>query len=203
MRWNFSKIVLASNNAGKLKEFKQLLEPLGIEIIPQGDLNIPASDEPFGTFVENALIKARHASIASGLPALADDSGICVDALLGAPGIYSARFAGPNASDADNNQKLIASLKGIPDRQAHYVCVLCLVRHPNDPEPIITQGNWHGEVIDQPRGSGGFGYDPHFYLTQFEKTAAELSADQKNQYGHRGQALLKLVTELENLKSRS
>lgn len=201
MSWNFSKIVLASNNAGKLREFKQILEPLGIEIIPQGDLNIPASDEPFDTFLENALLKARHASRASGLPALADDSGICVDALNGAPGIYSARFSGENATDALNNQKLIEQLQGINNRHAHYVCLLALVKHPKDPEPLIAQGNWHGLVVDSPKGAGGFGYDPHFYLPDLQMCAAELSADLKNQHGHRGQALQKLVAELKTLKA--
>lgn len=193
---DLSKVVLASNNSGKLREFKMMLEQVGIEILPQGDLAIPASEEPHATFIENALEKARHASKASGLPALADDSGICVDALNGAPGIYSARFAGEPSNDANNNQKLITTLKGVQNRSAHFVCALVLVRHPLDPEPTIAIGKWHGEIIDSPRGEGGFGYDPHFYIPGLGKTAAELSAEEKNQLGHRGLALKQLITQL-------
>ncbi len=191
-----SKVVLASNNSGKLREFKSMLEKVGIEILPQGDLAIPAADEPHATFIENALEKARHASQASGLPALADDSGICVDALNGAPGIHSARYAGEPANDSNNNQKLVASLQGVHNRSAHFVCALALVRHPLDPEPIIAIGSWHGEIIDTPKGNGGFGYDPHFFIPELGKTAAELTAEQKNLLGHRGLALAQLITQL-------
>ena len=192
----FSKVVLASNNSGKLREFKMMFEKVGIEILPQGDLEIPAADEPHATFIENALEKARHASQASGLPALADDSGICVEALLGAPGIHSARYAGEPANDANNNKKLIETLQGIDNRAAHYVCALVLVRYALDPEPIIAIGYWHGEIIDTPKGDGGFGYDPHFFLPNLGKTAAELSPEEKNRLGHRGLALDQLVNQL-------
>ena len=187
-----TKLVIASNNPGKLKEIGALLAPLSIEIVSQSDYNTGEADEPFGTFVENALAKARHASRCSGLPALADDSGICVSALNGAPGVNSARYAGEPKSDARNNQKLIEALKNQTDRRAYYYCVIVLVRHPGDPQPIIVDGSWHGEIIDQPRGTGGFGYDPYFLLPEFGKTAAELTTEQKNKISHRGQALEKL-----------
>ena len=192
----FSKVVLASNNSGKLREFKMMLKKVGIEIIPQGNLDIPAADEPHPTFVENALEKARHASRASGLPALADDSGICVEALMGAPGIHSARYAGEPANDENNNKKLIETLQGIDNRAAHYVCALVLVRYALDPEPIIAIGYWHGQIIDAPKGDGGFGYDPHFFLPNLGKTAAELTPEEKNRLGHRGLALDQLVDQL-------
>lgn len=194
----FKQVVLASNNQGKLREFKEMLGQIGIEILPQGDLNIPAADEPHATFIENALEKARHASQASGLPALADDSGICVEALNGAPGIYSARFAGEPANDQNNNAKLIASLQNIHNRRAHYVCALVLVRYPKDPEPIIAMGHWYGEIIDQAQGTGGFGYDPHFFIPSLGKTVAQLSPAEKNIQGHRGQALKNLLAQLQN-----
>jgi XTP/dITP diphosphohydrolase len=187
-----TKLVIASNNPGKLKEIGALLAPLSIEIVSQSDYNAGEADEPFDTFIENALTKARHASRCSGLPALADDSGICVNALGGAPGVNSARYAGEPKSDARNNQKLIEALKNQTDRRAYYYCVIVLVRHPGDPQPIIVDGSWHGEIIDQPRGTGGFGYDPYFLLPEFGKTAAELTAEQKNKISHRGQALEKL-----------
>lgn len=193
---NFSKIVLASNNAGKLREFSQMFETLGIEILPQGDLNIPSPPEPHPTFIENALEKARHASKLSGLPALADDSGVCVEALQGAPGIYSARFSGEDATDERNNQFLIEKLKDQTNRRAHYTCVLALVRHEKDPEPIIAHGQWFGEIIDTPRGSAGFGYDPYFFIPELGKTASELDPIEKNRLGHRGQALQKLLAML-------
>ena len=177
------QLVLASNNAGKLAEFNALLTPLGLDVTPQGALGIPEAEEPHATFVENALAKARHASRAAGLPALADDSGICVHALGGAPGVYSARYAqlaGEPKSDAANNARLVRELAGKADRRAHYVCVLVYVRHADDPQPIIAEGNWFGEVIDTPRGDGGFGYDPHFLLPDLGKTAAELSKAEKN-----------------------
>ena len=189
-------LVLASNNAGKLAEFSQLLAPLGFSIKPQRDLNIPEAEEPFVTFLENALTKARHASRLSALPALADDSGICVPALGGAPGVQSARYAGEPRSDAANNAKLIHEIAAHADKSAYYYCVLVMVRHADDPQPIIADGVWHGRLIDQPRGQGGFGYDPHFLLPELGKTAAELTADQKNQLSHRGQALRALLSKL-------
>ncbi|PTQ78122.1 XTP/dITP diphosphohydrolase [Nitrosomonas oligotropha] len=191
------KLVIASNNSGKLREIGELLAPLAINVAPQSEFNISEADEPHITFVENALAKARHASRCSGLPALADDSGICVSALGGAPGVNSARYAGEPKSDERNNLKLIESLKNQTDRHAYYYCVIVLVRHADDPQPIIVDGSWHGEIIDQPCGSGGFGYDPYFYLPEFGKTSAELTAEQKNQISHRGQALAKLVEILQ------
>lgn len=187
------KLVIASNNQGKLREINTLLEPLAIEAVPQSDFNAGEVDEPYATFVENALTKARHASRCSGLPALADDSGICVSALGGAPGVTSARYAGEPKSDERNNLKLIETLKNQPNRRAYYYCVIVLVRHADDPQPIIVDGSWYGEIIDQPRGEGGFGYDPYFFLPEFGKTSAELSAEQKNRISHRGQALARLV----------
>ncbi len=187
------KLVIASNNPGKLREIGHLLEPLGIEVLPQSAFNIAEADEPHCTFVENALAKARHASKCSGLPALADDSGICANALHGEPGIHSARYAGEPKSDERNNQKLVEALTDQSNRNAHYYCVIVLVRHAGDPQPIIADGAWHGEIIAQPRGSGGFGYDPYFYLPQLGKTSAELPLEQKNRISHRGQALARLV----------
>ncbi|QOJ19313.1 MAG: RdgB/HAM1 family non-canonical purine NTP pyrophosphatase [Gammaproteobacteria bacterium] len=191
------KLVIASNNQGKLREIGELLAPLAINVAPQSEFNISEADEPHITFVENALAKARHASRCSGLPALADDSGICVSALGGAPGVNSARYAGEPKSDERNNQKLIEALKNQTDRRAYYYCVIVLVRHAGDPQPIIVDGSWHGEIIDQPHGSGGFGYDPYFFLPAFGKTSAELTAEQKNKISHRGQALAKLVEILQ------
>ncbi len=210
---NLDKLVIASGNAGKVREFRQLCEPLGMTILSQFDLGIVDADEPHCTFVENALAKARHASRASGLPALADDSGICVAALGGAPGVHSARFCAPNeqgaryaattddapagdTQDARNNAKLIKMLEGTANRSAHYTCVLVLVRHAEDPEPIIAEGRWNGEIIAAPRGEGGFGYDPYFYLPALNKTAAELPAHEKNAISHRGQALALLAARL-------
>jgi len=190
------KIVLASNNAGKLREFGQMLATIDIEVLPQAQFNIPEADEPHVTFVENALAKARHASKLTGLPALADDSGICVSALGGAPGVYSARFAGEPKSDQRNNQKLIADLKGKTDRRAHYVAVLVFVHHADDPQPIICEGEWHGEIIDTPRGENGFGYDPYFLVPDLNQTAAEISAEEKNKRSHRGKALRLLIERL-------
>ncbi len=187
------KLVIASNNAGKIAEISTLLAPLAIEVVSQSAFNVSEIAEPFVTFVENALAKARHASRCSGLPALADDSGICVAALNGAPGVHSARYAGEPKSDAHNNLKLIESLQNQTNRRAFYYCVIVLVRHADDPQPIIVDGSWHGEIIAQPRGTGGFGYDPYFYLPEFDRTAAELTAEQKNQISHRGQALAQLV----------
>ena len=191
-----ARLVLASNNAGKLREFRRLLEPLGLAVIPQAELGVAEADEPQVTFIENALAKARHASAASGLPALADDSGICVDALGGAPGVHSARYAGDPKSDARNNAALVAALQGTADRRAHYYCVLVLVRHPADPQPIIAEGIWHGVVVDTARGSGGFGYDPHFEDPATGMTGAELPLARKNELSHRGQALRSLIARL-------
>jgi XTP/dITP diphosphohydrolase len=189
-------LVLASNNSGKLAEFAQLLAPLGFHLKSQGDLNIPEAEEPFGTFVENALAKARHASQLSGLASLADDSGICVPALGRAPGVQSARYAGEPRSDAANNAKLVREIAPYNDKSAYYYCVLVMVRHAADPQPIIADGVWHGSLIEQPRGQGGFGYDPHFFLPRLGKTAAELSAEEKNSLSHRGQALRALINKL-------
>lgn len=189
-------LVLASNNAGKLAEFAQLLAPLGFAIKSQRELDIPEAEEPFGTFVENALAKARHASQLSGLPALADDSGICVPTLGGAPGVQSARYAGEPRSDAANNAKLVRDIAVHADKSAYYYCVLVMVRHADDPQPIIADGVWHGQLIEQPRGQGGFGYDPYFFLPSLGKTAAELSAEDKNNLSHRGQALRALINKL-------
>jgi XTP/dITP diphosphohydrolase len=190
------RLVLASSNAGKLREFHRLLAPLGIDVVAQSALGITEADEPHVTFVENALAKARHASAHARLPALADDSGICVRALAGAPGVQSARYAGEPKSDARNNAKLVAALGGVADRSAHYACVLTLVRHEHDPEPIIAEGAWHGTVIDAPRGAGGFGYDPHFLDAATGLTAAELPLEQKNELSHRGKAMRALIARL-------
>lgn len=187
------KLVIASNNQGKLREISALLAPLAIEVLPQSAFNISEVGEPFCTFIENALVKARHASQQTGLPALADDSGICVNALHGNPGVQSARFAGEPRSDVHNNHKLVEALTGVADRSAYYYCIIVVVRHPDDPQPIIVDGAWQGEIVSQPRGEGGFGYDPYFFLPALGKTAAELSAEQKNIISHRGKALAKLV----------
>ena len=192
------KLVIASNNAGKVREFQALLAPLDFQVIPQGELGIPSAEEPHHTFVENALAKARHASAASGLPALADDSGICAHALNGQPGVLSARFAGEPANDAANNQKLIEELKNQSDRGAHYVCALVFVNSANDPEPLIVQTRWYGQFVDHAKGSNGFGYDPHFFLPELGLTAAELEPTKKNAISHRGQALRELITQLKS-----
>ncbi len=190
------KLVIASGNAGKLREICHLLEPLGIEVLPQSAFNITEVEEPYCTFLENALAKARHASKSSGLPALADDSGICVNALNGGPSVYSARYAGESKSDEQNNQKLVDVLRNQPNRKAHYYCIIVLVRHADDPQPIIADGTWHGEIILEPRGGGGFGYDPYFLLPNLGKTAAELPMEKKNQISHRGKALAQLAERI-------
>ena len=190
------RLILASNNAGKLKEFNQLLSTVGFTVHAQGEYDVPEADEPFHTFVENALQKARHAARITGLPALADDSGVCINALGGAPGVYSARFAGEPKSDARNNQKMVADLANHADKSAYYYCVLVFVRHADDPQPIIADGRWNGEMLDAPRGSGGFGYDPYFFIPALGKCAAELTSDEKNALSHRGQALRALVEKL-------
>jgi len=201
------RLVLASSNPGKLREFRQMLAPLGIEIVPQSEVGIAEADEPHGTFIENALAKARHASSHAGLPAFADDSGIGVAALGGAPGVQSARYAGSSGTRQDrderNNRKLVAALKDEADRRAHYYCVIVLVRHAADPEPLVAEGRWHGEIIAAPRGAGGFGYDPYFLLPDLGKTAAELMPDEKNAISHRGQAMRRLVELLKHAEYRA
>jgi len=187
------KLVIASNNAGKIFEISALLAPFAIDVLSQSAFNVTEIDEPHVTFVENALAKARNASYCAELPALGDDSGICVPVLNGAPGVHSARYAGEPKSDERNNQKLIEALESQSDRHAFYYCVIVLVRHADDPQPIIVDGSWHGEIISQPRGTGGFGYDPYFFLPELGKTSAELTVEQKNVISHRGQALAKLV----------
>ncbi|MCG5031587.1 RdgB/HAM1 family non-canonical purine NTP pyrophosphatase [Mesosutterella sp. OilRF-GAM-744-9] len=184
-----NKIVLASDNPGKIREFNELLAPRGIQVVAQGSLGVSPADEPFGTFLENCLAKARNAARQTGLPALADDSGICVDALDGAPGVHSARFAGEPKSDMRNNELLISRLKGCGNRSAHYVCVLVALKKSDDPDPLVASGCWAGEIVDEPRGSNGFGYDPYFFLKSDGKTAAELSDEEKNARSHRGQAM--------------
>ena len=196
----FEKIVLASGNAGKLNEFSRLFAALNIEILPQSQFNTPECPEPYHTFVENALAKARHAAKYSGLPALADDSGICTNALNGAPGIFSARYAGESPkSDAANNAKLSADLADKDDKSCYYVCVLVLVRHENDPQPIIAEGIWRGQWQAEAAGTNGFGYDPHFYLAEHGCTAAELDPEIKNAESHRAQALRELLRKIETL----
>ncbi len=194
------KLVLASNNAKKLKELREILTPLGWELVPQGELGVPEAEEPHCTFVENALAKARHAAALTGLPALADDSGVCIDALGGAPGVQSARYAGEPKSDARNNDKLLAELgklAGKDSRRGHYYCVLVFVRAADDPQPIIAEGEWHGEVLEAPRGDGGFGYDPLFLIPELGQSVAEIAAAEKNRRSHRGQALARLVERLQ------
>jgi XTP/dITP diphosphohydrolase len=193
----FPRLVLASGHEGKLREFRRLVAPLGIDVVTQGSLGIADADEPHVTFLENALAKARHASALARLPALADDSGVCVAALGGEPGVQSARYAGEPRSDARNNAKLVQALAGVADRRAHYACVLVLVRRADDPEPIVAEGRWHGRIIDAPRGTGGFGYDPHFEDPETKLTGAELPLERKNALSHRGKALRVLLARLE------
>lgn len=185
------KIVLASSNQGKLREIQQVLKHLDLQLLPQSEFNISDAEETGLTFIENAIIKARHASLISGLPALADDSGLEVDALQGRPGIYSARYAGDMATDADNIQKLLGDMKGIESlrRGARFQCVLAFIRYPEDPTPLIAQGSWHGFILEETRGQQGFGYDPVFYIPEHQRAAAELDSQIKNQYSHRAQAL--------------
>ncbi len=200
---NFDKLVLASSNPGKLREIEAVLAPLGMEVLPQASLGLADAEEPFRTFIENALTKARHAARQTRLPALADDSGICAHALGGEPGVHSARYAGftdaaPDRDEQDrrNNIKLIEQLGGHQDWRAHYYCVMVLVRHAEDPEPLIAEGSWNGRIIAEPRGQNGFGYDPHFLLPDLGMTAAEISAEQKNLISHRGKALRLLMARL-------
>ena len=219
------RVVLASNNPGKLRELSSLLAPLGLQLESQSALGVPEADEPFGTFLENALAKARHASRLTGLPALADDSGLCVDALGGRPGVLSARWAArspgravpglaglalpdgpgdraataPPDTDAANNRQLIADLAGCADRDAHYYCVLVLLRASDDPQPIVADASWHGEVIDTPRGTGGFGYDPLFEICEYHRTFGELGSAVKSVLSHRGRALRMMLPQLVRL----
>ena len=199
------KLVIATGNQGKLREIRQLLQPLGITVAPQSDFGVPEGEEPYATFIENALAKARNASLHTGLPALADDSGSCVNALQGAPGVLSARYAQNEATapsqDERNNLKLLDALKGIEDRHAHYYCVMVLLRYADDPQPLIAEGIWQGEILQQPRGTGGFGYDPLFLDAKTDKTGAELPLEIKNRISHRGQALSKLLHRLERESS--
>ena len=192
------KLVLASGNAGKLKELAALLAPLGIEVLPQSAFNVSEAEEPHPSFVENAIAKARHAARATGLPALADDSGLCVDALGGAPGVQSARFAGEPKSDQRNNALLLERLAGHADRRARFYCALALVRHADDPQPLIATGEWRGQILDAPRGSAGFGYDPLFLVAELEQTAAEIPAELKNVLSPRGNAFRQLLDKLSN-----
>jgi XTP/dITP diphosphohydrolase len=194
------KVVLASGNAGKLKEFQQLLSGLGFEVLPMSDFTDESPEETGLSFVENAIIKARFASQHSGLPALADDSGLEVDALRGQPGIYSSRFAGPGASDADNNQKLLNSLEGLTteERTARFQCALVFMDHAEDPTPLITQGSWEGHILHSLSGAGGFGYDPLFYVPEKDCASAELTKEQKNALSHRGKAVEKMLALLGN-----
>ncbi|MBI5006371.1 MAG: RdgB/HAM1 family non-canonical purine NTP pyrophosphatase [Nitrosomonadales bacterium] len=192
-----NKLVIASNNPGKLREFERMLAPLGIAVLTQSQLGISEAEEPHCTFVENALAKARHVSRASGLPALADDSGICVEALGGAPGVISARYAGDNPkSDRRNNDKLLHDMQGVTDRRAHYYCVLVLVRHADDPQPVIAEGEWWGEIAHEERGDGGFGYDPMFWLPDLGKMSSELTHEEKHAISHRGKAMKVLLEKL-------
>lgn len=191
------RLVLASNNAKKAAELDALLAPLGIEVISQGSLDIPEAEEPYATFVENALTKARHAAAHSGLPAIADDSGLCVAALGGAPGVLSARFAGEPKSDERNNALLLERLAGVEDRRAHFYSAIVLVRHADDPQPLIADGEWHGVILEAARGAAGFGYDPLFYVPELEQTAAELEPKLKNLLSHRGAAMRHLLDRLE------
>jgi len=191
------QLVIASNNAGKLREIAAILAPLGIAPVPQSQLGVPEAEEPYPTFVENALTKARNAARHTGMAALADDSGICVNALGGAPGVISARYAGEPKSDERNNQKLVAALANQADRGAYYYATLVLVRHADDPQPLIAEGRWAGQVLDTPRGAHGFGYDPYFFLPDFGVTAAEMAPEQKNQVSHRALALRRLALLLQ------
>ncbi|WP_462173336.1 XTP/dITP diphosphatase [Pseudoalteromonas xiamenensis] len=190
------QLVLATGNQGKVKELASMLDAFNIEVLPQSTFNVPEVAETGTTFVENAIIKARHAAKITGLPAVADDSGLEVDALSGAPGVYSARFAGNDASDADNIAKLLQELGDNSSRSARFWCVLVFMKHADDPTPVICQASWEGEISHTPNGNGGFGYDPVFYVPSLDCTAADLSKVQKNAISHRGQALKQLAEKL-------
>ena len=197
MHADFRKIVLASGNAGKVREINRLFADSGIEVVPQSEYDVAEVAETGTTFVENAIIKARHAAQCTGLPAIADDSGIEVDALDSRPGVYSARYAGPSATDTDNNSKMLAELKGLPnsERSARYQCILVFMRNANDPVPIITQGTWEGHIMQEPRGDGGFGYVPIFFVPTHNCTGGELPLEVKNTISHRAQALEAMLDE--------
>jgi len=190
------QLVLASGNAGKLAELRALLQPMGVQVQSQGELGIAGAEEPHQSFLENALAKARHAARLSGLPALADDSGLCCRALEGAPGVRSARYAGEHASDADNNAFLLQRLAGSAQRDAHFSCVIVALRHAEDPEPLVADGRWDGRILDAAQGLGGFGYDPLFWLPELGLTAAQLPPERKNRLSHRGLAMQALVARL-------
>ena len=190
------KAVLASGNAGKLRELARLLAPLAVDLRAAADFGVDAPEETGQTFLENALIKARNAAAVTGLPAIGDDSGLVVSALDGAPGIYSSRFAGIDATAAENNAQLVAALDGIRDRRAHFYCALVFLQRADDPAPLVATGAWHGTIVDRARGSRGFGYDPHFYLPDLDATAAELTAEDKNARSHRGIAARDLAAQL-------
>ena len=193
------KLIIASGNAAKLLEIQALLAPLNIDVLPQSAFNVHEAAEPHCTFIENALAKARHASLLTGFPALADDSGLCLEALDGAPGVHSAYFAGHPKSDANNNAHMLKTLKQHENRFAHYYCCLVLVRKPDDPQPLIAEGIWAGQILKKPRGNGGFGYDPLFMDNITGQSAAELSPELKNKLSHRGQALRKMLHLIEHL----
>jgi XTP/dITP diphosphohydrolase len=195
----FKKLVIASGNKGKLREIQTMLSPLNIEVVPQSNFNVPEAEEPYCTFIENALAKARHASLATNLPALADDSGLCLEVLHGEPGVQSAYFAGVPSNDANNNAHLIETLIGHENRAAYYYCCLVLVRRHDDPQPLIAEGIWHGSILKEPRGNNGFGYDPLFLDDMTGKASAELSPEIKNKISHRGQALRKMLHLIEHL----
>jgi XTP/dITP diphosphohydrolase len=195
-----NRLVIASNNPGKLRELGALLEPLGIETAPQSDFAVTEAEEPHSTFLENALAKARHAANVTGLPALADDSGLCVPSLFGEPGVHSAYYAGRDGNreerDARNNAKLAEQLRATQDRSAYYYCVLVLVARVDDPTPLVADGAWHGDIVLEPRGANGFGYDAFFLVRGTQRTAAQLGASEKNRLSHRGQALASLAAKL-------
>jgi len=195
---NLDKLVLASGNAGKLKEFGAIFADRGIDVVPQSEFNVADAEETGLSFVENAIIKARHAATITGLPALADDSGLAVDALGGAPGIYSARYSGAGATDQSNNEKLLDALQGVADEQrgASFHCVLVLMRHAKDPVPMIFHGRWQGRILHQPEGANGFGYDPLFYCPEQQCSSARLASDVKNRVSHRGRAVAQLIQAL-------
>ena len=193
------KVVLATGNAGKLREMREILAPLSMEVIAQTDYDFTEVEETGLSFVENALLKARHACLHTGLPAIADDSGLEVDALNGAPGIYSARYSGPDATDADNNRELLSALDGLSadQRSARFQCLMVFMRHAEDPTPLISQGTWEGRILEGPRGESGFGYDPLFLIPDRNQTSAELAPEVKNQLSHRGRALQGLLEKLQ------
>lgn len=200
------EVVLASGNAGKLREFSAILQQAGIRMIAQNELGVTEADEPHATFVENAIAKARHASLHTGRPALADDSGLCVPALGGAPGVYSARYASLNGgekSDLANNLRLVSQLSNLEDHSAFYIAVLVFMNGPEDPCPLVAEGRWHGRIVATPQGENGFGYDPHFWLPEYGCTVAELDPAEKNRVSHRGRALAQLLEQLRGIGTPS